>query len=255
MEANVSDFVLVHGSWMGAWAWQRVLPLLEAGGARATAIDLPGYGQDTTPIAEITLGAYTDKVLAAVDAVPGPVLLVGHSMGGIVVSAAAEQRPGKLAAAVYVAAYMLPSGESVFSFSQSTPEFGSSRVMGYLEIDQDAGTSRIKPEGIGPVFVNDGSEEDVEFARAHAQVDFLAPSGTPVTVTEDNWGRVPRTYIETLKDQAVPVAAQRRRNELLPGADVKSLDTGHSPFLTQPQQLAEVLLSIARVSPPSERQT
>lgn len=241
----MTDFVLVHGSWMGAWAWQRVEPLLTGAGARAVAIDLPGYGADTTPVPEITLQAYADKALAAIDAAAESVILVGHSMGGIVVSTAAEQRPEKLAAVVYVAAYMLPAGESVFSFSQATPEFAGSQVMGYLEIDQEAGTSRIKPEGVGPLFVNDGTDADVEFARANSHVDYLAPSGTPITVTEANWGRVPRTYFETLRDQAVPIEAQRRMNALLPGARIESLDTGHSPFITQPRALAELLLQVA----------
>lgn len=241
----MTDFVLVHGSWMGAWAWQRVEPLLTSAGARAIAIDLPGYGADTTPVPEITLQAYADKALAAIDAAAESVILVRHSMAGIVVSTAAEQRPEKLAAVVYVAAYMLPAGESVFSFSQATPEFAGSQVMGYLEIDQEAGTSRIKPEGVGPLFVNDGTDADVEFARANSHVDYLAPSGTPITVTEANWGRVPRTYFETLRDQAVPIEAQRRMNALLPGARIESLDTGHSPFITQPRALAELLLQVA----------
>jgi hypothetical protein len=108
-------------------------------------------------------------------------------MGGIVVSTAAEQRPGKIARLVHVAAYMLPDGHSVFEFSQSNREFASSQVMGYPEIDQGHGTSRIKPEGVGPVFVNDGTPEDVEFARANGP-DFLVPSGTPIKITQANWG-------------------------------------------------------------------
>lgn len=237
----MTDFILVHGSWMGGWVWERVLPLLTAAGHRASAVDLPGYGSDTTPTAEITLQSYADKVLTAVDGADEPVVLVSHSMGGIVISTVAEQRPNRIARLVYVAAYMLPNGHSVFEFSQSTPEFASSQVMGYLEIDEADATSRIKPDGIAPVFVNDGAPDDVEFARAGGHVDFLAPSGTPITTTRDNWGRVPRTYVEALRDQAIPLAAQRRMNELLPGADVHSIDTGHSPFITQPQKLAELL--------------
>lgn len=240
----MSRFVLVHGSWMGAWAWDRVKPLLTDAGHRVEAIDLPGYGQNNgRPVSEITLGSYTDAALAAIDAADGPVTFVGHSMGGIVVSTAAEQRPEQVRRAVYLAAYMLPAGESVFSFSQSTPEFSTSQVVAFLEVDQAAGTSRIRLEGIAPVFVNDGSEQDAAFARTNAHVDYLAPSGTPIAITAERWGSVPRVYIETLRDQAVPLPAQRRMNELLPGAEVHSLNTGHSPFITQPEQLARLLLA------------
>ena len=79
----------------------------------------------------------------------------------------------------------------------------------------------------------------------NSHVDFLAPSGTPITITDASWGRIPRTYIETLRDQAVPVEAQRRMNAPLPGGRVASLDTSHSPFITQPQALADLLLQIA----------
>ena len=70
-------------------------------------------------------------------------------------------------------------------------------------------------------------------------------SESPITITDANWGRIPRTYIETLRDQAVPVEAQWRMNAPLPGARVASLDTGHRPFITQPQALADLLLEIA----------
>jgi pimeloyl-ACP methyl ester carboxylesterase len=242
---QVSEFVLVHGSWMGSWAWERVTPLLRQAGHQVTAIDLPGYGADTTPISEITLQAYIDRALAAIAAASGPVILVGHSMGGIVVSTAAEQWPERVACAVYVAAYMLPHGESVFSFSQGNPEFAASQVMGYLEIDEAGGTSRIRPDGVGPVFVNDGSPSDVAYATEHAHADYLAPSGTAIAISHARWGSVRRVYVETLRDQAVPVAAQQRMNELLPGADVHSIDSGHSPFLTQPRGLTDLLIHAA----------
>jgi pimeloyl-ACP methyl ester carboxylesterase len=239
------EFVLVHGSWMGSWAWDRVVPLLRQAGHEVTAIDLPGYGDDATPIGEITLQAYTDRAVSAIDAATEQVVLVGHSMGGIVVSTAAERRPERVACAVYVAAYMLPSGESVFSFSQGKPEFAASQVMGYLEIDQAGGTSQIRPDGIGPLFVNDGSSGDVAYATEHAQPDYLAPSGTPIAISDARWGSVRHLYVETLRDQAVPFAAQRRMNELLPGADIHTIDSGHSPFLTQPRGLTDLLIHAA----------
>ena len=118
----MSAFALVHGPWMGSWAWDRVAPILREAGHQTTAVDLPGYGDDITPVAEPTLQACTDRALAAIDAASDPVI-VARSMGGIVVSTAAEQRPERVACAVYVAAYMLPNGESVFPFSQGNPGF------------------------------------------------------------------------------------------------------------------------------------
>ena len=77
-------FVLVHGAFHGAWSWQHLITELEAAGHTVTAIDLPGAGDDTTPLAEVTLDAYADKVRAALGADGPPPVLVGHSMGGTV---------------------------------------------------------------------------------------------------------------------------------------------------------------------------
>ena len=196
-----------------------------------------------TPVEQIALQAYADRALEAIERASGPVVLVAHSMGGIVVSCAAEQRPEKIRRAVYVAAFMLPNGQALFGFTQGIPEFAASKTLNYLEIDEPNGVSRIKPEGIGPLFVNDGTDADVEYVHEHAHADFLAPSATPISISDAKFGPVARTYIETLQDQTVPLAAQRKMNELTPGADVHSLDTGHSPFLTRPRELADLLLA------------
>jgi pimeloyl-ACP methyl ester carboxylesterase len=100
----MGTFILVHGSWHGAWCWERVVPRLQTAGHTVIAVDLPGYGEDHTPVADITLQAYADKVLAAVDAADEPVVLVGWSMGGIVISTVAEQRHERIAHLVYLAA-------------------------------------------------------------------------------------------------------------------------------------------------------
>ncbi len=75
----MSRFVLVHGAWHGAWCWNKVVPLLEAKGHSVDAIDLPGHGSDVTPIAEVTLERYAERVGRALRAEPEPAVLVGHS--------------------------------------------------------------------------------------------------------------------------------------------------------------------------------
>jgi pimeloyl-ACP methyl ester carboxylesterase len=82
--------VLVHGAFGGAWCWEPVLPGLRAAGHTVEAIDLPGHGEDKTPVAEVTLDAYADRVCGVLAAGP-PAVLVGHSMGGVVVTQAAAR--------------------------------------------------------------------------------------------------------------------------------------------------------------------
>jgi pimeloyl-ACP methyl ester carboxylesterase len=87
---RTTHFVLVHGSWHGAWCWEKVTPLLEAAGHVAVAVDLPGHGEDRTPPGDVTLSDYTDRICDVVAAQSGPVVLVGHSMGGGAITQAAE---------------------------------------------------------------------------------------------------------------------------------------------------------------------
>jgi pimeloyl-ACP methyl ester carboxylesterase len=109
-------FVLVHGAWQGSWAWDTIVPRLKAAGHDAIAADLPGDGFDSTPPQEVTLDLYAAHVSRLVDAVKGPVVLVGHSMGGTVVEQTCELRPQRVALAIYLCAFLLPDGMSVIEF-------------------------------------------------------------------------------------------------------------------------------------------
>jgi pimeloyl-ACP methyl ester carboxylesterase len=101
---------------------------MEKKGQKIVAPDLPGHGQDKKPIPEITLKAYTDRVCQVLDELSDPVILVGHSMGGVVITQAAEYRPGKIKKLVYVSGFLLQNGEFLLKLAGAgtrwTPLFG-----------------------------------------------------------------------------------------------------------------------------------
>ena len=109
---------LVHGAFHGRWCWSRVITGLQAQGHRVVANDLPGLGQDRTPPGDISLETYADAVCDALTAEEEPVLLVGHSMGGIVISQAAERLPEQVKSLVYVSAYLLRDAQSMMDIVQ-----------------------------------------------------------------------------------------------------------------------------------------
>ena len=78
----MSQFLLVHGAFHGAWCWRKTVAELEKRGHRAKAIDLPGQGEDRTPLKEVTLDTMVDRIIAEMADLPGQVVLVGHSLGG-----------------------------------------------------------------------------------------------------------------------------------------------------------------------------
>ncbi len=239
----MSTFVLVHGGWNGGWCWEKVVPLLEEAGHEALAPDLPGSGDDPTPIPEVSLQGYADRISGVLDAQPGPVVLVGHSSGGTAVSQAAEQRPDKVELLVYLAAFLLRDGETLFGVGEN--ETGS-LVLPNLVVSEDGASATIREEVVREALLHDCSEEDAERAKARFAPQALAPFATPLSLTEGNFGRIPRAYIRTLRDRAISPPFQEWMHERLPGREVLTMDTSHSPFFSAPEELAGHLEVLAR---------
>jgi len=237
----MSTYVLCHGSWYGPSTWERVSARLLEAGHQTVAVSYPGDAGDGTPAAQITQQSYVDAALAAVDAAAEPVTLVGHSMGGMVIALASAARPERVKAAVYVSAFLLPDGASIFELSQSAPEFATSLLPQHLQVEPDKGISSIKPEGLREAFLADAGDEDFAWAKERTQVDYLAPSGTPVSL-DGGFERVPRFYVETGEDRAVPVEAQRKMHSEAGVEDVVEILGSHSAYITKAQAVAQAIL-------------
>jgi len=88
-------FVFIHGSGHGGWCWEKVSPLLRQAGHEVVTPDLPGSGNDHTPLRQVSLQSYVNWVGKTLDAQHQPVILVGHSLGGLTITQTAEQRSTK----------------------------------------------------------------------------------------------------------------------------------------------------------------
>ena len=239
----MGTFVLVHGGWSGGWCWEKVVPLLEEAGHEAHAPDLPGSGDDPTPIHEVSLQGYADRIAQVLDAQAGTVVLVGHSSGGVAISQAAEQRPEKVELLVYLAAFLLRDGETLFGVGEN--ETGS-LVLPNLVVSEDGASATIREDVVVEALLHDCPEEDVRRAKARFAPQALAPFATPLSLTEENFGRVPRAYIETFQDRAISPSFQKYMYERLPCREVLTMGTSHSPFFAAPEELAGHLESLAR---------
>ena len=237
----MSNYVLIHGAFHGGWCWKKIIPHLEKEGHKVVAPDLPGHGKYKQPINEITLQAYTDRVCQILDEQSEPVILVGHSMGGVVITQAAEYRPKKIKKLVYLAALLLQNGEFLIQYAEMDTE---ALIMRNLIMSEDRSYANVKEEALKEIFYADCSDEDVEFAKSQLVPQALAPLATPVSTTEENFGRVPRVYISCLLDRALSPPIQEKLYKALPCEKVIHLDTSHSPFFSAPEKLASHLLSI-----------
>jgi pimeloyl-ACP methyl ester carboxylesterase len=236
------NFVLVHGAWHGAWCWKKVVPELTRRGHTVAAPDLPGLGDDRTPAGGVTLEDYAKRIAMVLDAQPERSVLVGHSMGGIAISAAAELRPEKILRLVYLCAFLPRDGESLLMLEERNTD---PRVPPHITPDKDHFTATIDPDAVGQLFYHDCSPGDAAFAKSRLRPQSFLPLKAPVTLTSVNFGRVPRTYIECTEDRAIVIDFQRLMQQLSPCDDVVTLATSHSPFLSAPVLLAERLSTLS----------
>jgi pimeloyl-ACP methyl ester carboxylesterase len=283
MTASKVAFVLVHGGWHNRSCWEEVVPILNTQGFAALTLDLPGAGvhaiapkslslhpfdpaafaAERSAIADITqeerTQAVVDLVREATSLGDGKVVLVGHSAGGVTISAVAEQVPELLHAVVYLSAFLLPNGMPLFAMlthetmsSGLTSELfvGDPVAIGAARIHagstDEAYRSRLKA-----AFYGDVSDADFEHAASRLHCDEpIAASVTPSGITPGRFGTVPRHYIRCAQDRALPLTCQDHMIATVDGAlggktAIHTLDSSHSPFLSQPNALSTLLISIS----------
>jgi Predicted hydrolases or acyltransferases (alpha/beta hydrolase superfamily) len=238
----MKTFILIHGSWHSSWNWHRVIPILEKRGHKAIAIDLPGMGRDKTPIHEVKMASTVAIICKLIDSIDGKVILVGHSKNGIMISQAAEYRPDKIEKLVYLAAYLVPHGKTQREYSlQDTGGI----LKPYVTMNETGNAHTLEPEIYREGLYADCGDDIVELAKLLLSHEPVESGITPLYLTADNYGRVPRIYIECTEDKAVTPFIQRLMYTETHCEQVYSLPTSHSPFFSKPNELAGILCEIA----------
>lgn len=240
----MATFVLVHGSFHGAWCWSKLVSALEALGHRAVALDLPAQGDDDTPVADVTLEMNVARVVEVIEKQADPVVLVGHSFGGATITQTAEEIPDRIALLVYVTAFIPRSGESVNDIMRSPfwpPEKGARA----FRRSADGLTVSVAPEAVRERFYHDCAEEDVALCMERIRPQPFAPRDTPVRTSPERFGRVPRAYVHCTEDKSILLRVQQELVARMPCEKVVSLLTSHSPFLSAPAEFAEALSDLA----------
>ena len=235
----MSRFVLVHGAFHGAWCWEPLVVELSAARHTVSTLDLPGHGDDPTPVAAVTLDAYARRICDRLEEQPEPVVLVGHSMGGVAITQAAARCADKIARLVYVAAFLPGDGQSLVDLTK-LPEGAGDMVQANMVVEGDPPVATMPAEAAREAFYGKCTSEQAARAIEQLRPQPLAPFVTPVALDgADMPAR--RAYVVATEDRAIPPALQRRFVAENPDLDVVELDSDHSPFLSRTSELAAAL--------------
>lgn len=247
--ADMARFVFVHGAFGGAWCWQPVIELLEAAGHTAEAFDLPGGGDDRTPAVDVTLESCAERVATILAQRPEPAVLVGYSMGGAIATQAAANSPERVAALVFVAAFMPADGQSLLDLTR-LPEGKDDMVQANIVIEGDPPVAMLPKEAAMVAVFSGCPDEQAAWGADRLRPQPVAPFATPVSIDEGALASIPRFYVLTARDNSIPPALQRRMIREHPCEKVIELDTGHAPFFSATDVLVEALIECADAASP-----
>ncbi|WP_229216730.1 alpha/beta fold hydrolase [Dyadobacter sp. 3J3] len=239
----VKTFILVHGAWQSAYVWDEVKSSLEKNGQKVIVVQLPAHGDDNTPANAVSLNVYRDKVVSAINAENGKVILVGHSLGGMVVSAVAEQIPDKLEKLIFIGAFLPADGQSLLDIAlqDATSLLGPNLIPSADKLTLD-----VKHENIVDIFCQDGSTAVKQLLVARYKIEPAIPFADKIILTEPKFGKVNKYYIHTAQDHAIGFDNQKKMVAAAKITNTYILDSGHCPFLSMPDKVTEILLEILK---------
>lgn len=239
----MSVFVLVHGAWHGAWCWEKVVPELEKAGHKVLALDLPGHGKNTAPIEEQTLETYADYVCKEIEKENTPVILVGHSLGGFTITKVGDMIPDKIAALVYLCAFLPRNGQSANGLQDGIQptDFEEWNRIGLATISESGKSTVLSDEALIGGLCNGLSEDDVQRILSSAQSEPLAIQKRAIRLTGavDN---VKKAYICCEDDHILLPEFQDKMLAATKVDRLYTMQTGHSAYYGDPEQLAKILL-------------
>lgn len=235
----MARIILIHGAWGNATGWAHIAMRLGKAGHRVEALDLPGHGtSDVDPgtVGQAEYVAHVEKVLLD----GPPAMLVGHSMGGMVIAQVAARQPQHVTKCVYVAALLPRNGESLLDLirQQDVPGVQKAVLPGPIK-----GTTVLDASAASALFP-DASERDQQVAMAAMSPQSNKAQMDPAVIGP-GFNKVPRAYVYCSQDAVVSPALQEQMTRATPCETTFTLDCGHVPQMTQPEALSEILRGIA----------
>lgn len=245
-EERHSTLVLVHGAWQSAFVWGQLKTELESQGNTVIAIELLGHGEDNTSVSDITFKGYVDQVKAVIERLDTPVVLVGHSLGGAVITQTASELPQQIEKLVYVAGFIPQDGKSVLDYSALDTE---SLLPTALEFSADGSTAAISNPviNIQEIFCQYGSVENIDILVEKLKPEPVGALATPIDYTMDDYNAIAKKYyIFTKEDHAITYPFQQAMASEAGITNTYEITSGHSPFISRPEELLQLFNNILK---------
>jgi pimeloyl-ACP methyl ester carboxylesterase len=233
-------FVFVHGAMVDGTVWYKIVKPLEDAGNKVIVLNLPAHGKDDTKISDVTYATYVKVIADSINQQPEKVILVGHSMAGLLIASIAEQIPSKIEKLVFVAAFIPQSGDNVFALNgkDKNSQFGSNLI-----VAEDQSNAKLRTDKIQSVFCSDCSSEDISLLTLSQKAEPLAPLAEKIILTDKNYNSIPKYIIQTELDNAITLGFQKEMaTSAINVAKIYTLKSSHLPFLSQPKELINLLL-------------
>jgi pimeloyl-ACP methyl ester carboxylesterase len=234
----MKTYLLLHGAMRGAWLWDRLMPLMEKGGATAIAYDLPGHGKRVAERTGVNMSAYINDVVSYIKKQNFvDLILVGHSMSGIVISRVAEEAPERIRHLVYLAAVVPQDGDALIDL------LTKERQESLRKLEGKAAELFGPLDALRPNYFTDQEGADKDFYLKQLTPQPLAAFFEKIPLKKFYSLTIPRTYIMGLRDKALPPELTRGFAERL-GVKPVEIDAGHDMMVVRPQEVAQILLNV-----------
>jgi len=234
----MKKYIFIHGACQGGWVWYKLEELLKSNNIDYETPDLPGHGNDKTPLNEITLDKYVESIRNIINKTDKKIVLVAHSMGGFVASQVAELENNKMDKIIYIASLIPKNNETISGMLKMDK---TSKLMQGSIFSEDRLFVKLDLSKSNEVLYNNCSEEDIKFGKSKLCKQSLLPFISPVKLTKE-FEKIPKYYIKTLYDNSVSIEFQNEICNRYENVITKEIKSGHSPFFSNYLELFDIII-------------
>jgi len=239
--------LLVHGAGHDENCWNALLPELKKYGLETHTLTLRGHGSNKKNAYTVSMKTYAEDVCNKALEIGKPCVLVGHSMGGAVISAAGENQPRLFKQMIYLAAFALPKTPTrLAGYSKLLAKLCQNYTSSKRQINILKGTAKYDAKTSISMFYSHYQGDVNGLVARNICPQPIRPFLSALQWSDERLGNIPKDYIECTQDYALPIETQRAMQKNMVFQRIETLESDHSPFASMPQQLADIIVNLTQ---------